>query len=263
MVVEFAPMLIHGVELVVHPEHRAMFQGLRSPADVMAKWGAALPSRRVRSTVADLKLPEGHYFLKVYAYSGRWRLRTFGIPSRALREYRNLLRLGEFGFHVPQPVACGQARTLGFVSDSFVMTRAVENPVPMWTYVYDAATAPFPFPGRAERLRLIDEFARLLRKAHEEKYFIHTLRSKNVLLTKEGDRYTVHVIDVPFAGIWRWKLFPRAGRVRDLASLLKWAQSLLTRTERMRFARAYGADHALLRDAQVYQERYYPVSERY
>jgi len=259
MVVEFAPMLIHGVELVVHPEHRGMFQGLRSPGEVAAKWGAALPSRRERSTVADLKLPEGHYFLKVYAYSGRWRLRTFGIASRALREYRNLIRLGELGFRVPQPVAAGQSRTLGFVSDSFVMTRAVENPVPMWTYVYEAAKAPFPFPGRGERLRLIDDFARLLRKAHEEKFFIHTLRSKNVLLTKEGDRYAVHVIDVPFAGIWRWKLFPRAGRVRDLASLLKWGRALLSRTERMRFARIYGADRALLREAQAYQERYYPV----
>lgn len=252
-------MLIHGVELVVHPEHRGMFEGLRSPADVAAKWGAALPSRRERSTVADLKLPEGHFFLKVYAYSGRWRLRTFFVTSRALREYRNLLRLGELGFRVPQPVAGGQARTLGFVSDSFVMTRAVENPVPMWTYVYEAAKAPFPFPGPAERRRLIEDFARLLRRAHEEKFFIHTLRSKNVLLTREGERYAVHVIDVPFAGIWRWKLFPRAGRVRDLASLLKWGRALLTRTERMRFARIYGADRALLREAQAYQERYYPV----
>jgi len=262
-VVEFAPMLIHGVELVVHPEHRGMFQGLRGPAEVAAKWGAALPSRHVRSTVADLKLPEGHYFLKVYAYSGRWRLRTFGIASRALREYRNLLRLGELGFRVPQPVAAGQSRTLGFVGDSFVMTRAVENPVPIWTYVYDGAKAPFPFPGRAERLRLIDDFARLLRRAHDEKFFIHTLRSKNVLLTREGDRYAVHVIDVPFAGIWRWKLFPRAGRVRDLASLMKWARVLLTRAERMRFARAYGADPALLRRAQGYQERHYPLDDNY
>jgi hypothetical protein len=53
---------------------------------------------------------------------------------------------------------------------------------------------------------------------------------------------------------------PRAGRVRDLASLLKWARLLLTRTERMRFAKAYGADRALLRSAQAYQERYYPNS---
>ncbi|RPH49542.1 MAG: hypothetical protein EHM91_03000 [Planctomycetota bacterium] len=251
-------MLIHGVELTVHPDHRGLFEGLRSPSDVIAKWGASIPPAEQRSAVAELRLPEGHFFLKVYAYSGLWRLRTLFIESRAAREYRNLLRMGELGFAVPRPVAAGQARTLGAVGESFVMTRAVENAVSMWTYVYEAAKAPFPLPAPAERRRLIGEFARTLRRAHEEKYFIHTMRSKNVLLTRDGERYAVHVIDVPFAGIFRWRLFPRAGRVRDLASLMKWARTLLSRTERMRFARAYGADKDLLRAAQRYQERYYP-----
>jgi hypothetical protein len=66
------------------------------------------------------------------------------------------------------------------------------------------------------------------------------------------------VIDVPFAGIWRWRLFPGAGKVRDLAVLMKGARQLLSRAERMRFARAYGADRTLLRKAQAYQERHYP-----
>jgi hypothetical protein len=257
-VLEFAPMLIHGVELTVHPDHRGLFDGLRSPAEVIARWGASIPPAERRSAVAELRLPEGHFFLKVYAYSGLWRLRTLLIESRAAREYRNLLRMGELGFGVPRPVAAGQSRTLGLVGESFVMTRAIENAASMWTYVYEAGKAPFPFPGRAERLRLIGEFARTLRRAHEEKYFIHTMRSKNVLITREGERYAVHVIDVPFAGILRWRLLPRAGRVRDLASLMKWARALLSRTERMRFARAYGADKSLLRAAQRYQERYYP-----
>jgi hypothetical protein len=253
-------MLIHGVELVVHPDHRALFDGLSSPRDVIRKWGPSIPPAERRSAVAEVRLPDGLYFLKVYAYSGLWRLRTLFVVSRARREYRNLLRLAELGFNVPHPAACGQARTLGLVGESFVMTRAIERPVSIWSFIYEPATTPFPFPDGKERLRLIGEFARLLRRAHEEKFFIHTLRSKNVLLTREGGRYALHVIDVPFAGIWRWRLFPRAGRVRDLASLLKWARLLLTKTERMRFAKAYGADRALLRSAQDYQERYYPNS---
>jgi lipopolysaccharide kinase (Kdo/WaaP) family protein len=252
-------MLIHGVELVVHPDHRALFDGLSSPRDVIAKWGATIPPADRRSAVADLRLPEGRFFLKVYAYSGIWRLRTLFIVSRAGREYRNLLRLAELGFRVPRPVACGQARTLGFVSDSFVMTRAIEDAVPLWTFINRPGTAPFPLPGRADRLRLIDEFARQLRRAHEERFFLHTLRAKNLLLSRASGAYALHVIDVPFAGIWRWRLLPRAGRVRDLALLMKWARLLLTRTERMRFAKAYGADRSLLRSAQAYQERHYPL----
>lgn len=252
-------MLIHGVELVVHPDHRALFDGLASPRDVIRKWGAALPSAGERSSVAELRLPEGHFFLKVYSYSGIWRLRTLFVVSRAGREYRNLLRLAELGFHVPRPAAYGQQRTLGFVGDSFVMTRAVEDAASMRVLIRRPQSAPFPMPGRAERRRLIDEFARLLRRAHEERYFVHTLRSKNVLVTCTDGTYALHVIDVPFAGIWRWRLYPRGGRVRDLASLMKWARALLTRTERMRFAKAYGADRSLLRAAQAYQEKYYPL----
>jgi len=253
-------MLIHGVELVVHPDHRALFDGLSSPRDVVAKWGAAVPPSDERSAVADLKVPEGHFFLKVYSYSGLWRLRTLFVAARAGREYRNLLRMAELGFQVARPVACGQARTLGFVSDSFVMTRAIEQAASIRILIRRPQTAPFPMPDRQERLRLIREFAARLRRAHEEKFFIHTLRSKNVLVTCSGGEYAVHVIDVPFAGIWRWRLMPRGGRVRDLASLMKWARELLSRTERMRFARAYGADKALLRQAQAYQEKYYPLT---
>ena len=47
---------------------------------------------------------------------------------------------------------------------------------------------------------------------------------------------------------------------KAIRPLLKWARLLLTKTERMRFAKAYGADRALLRSAQAYQERYYPNS---
>jgi hypothetical protein len=253
-------MLIHGVELVVHPDHRALFNGLASPCDVLSKWGAAVPPADQRSAVAELRLPEGHFFLKVYAYSGIWRLRTWGVASRAGREYRNLFRLAEFGFRAPQPVAYGQARTLGFVGDSFVMTRAIEDAVPLRLLIDRPHKAPFPMPGRSERLRLIAEFAALLRRAHEQRFFIHTLRSKNILLTCTDGVYALHVIDVPFAGIWRWRLLPRAGAVRDVASLMKWSRELLSRTERMRFARAYGADRSLLRAAQAYQEKYYPLT---
>ncbi len=251
-------MLIHGVELVVHPDHRALFDGLASPRQVIERWGAAIPPAGRRSAVAELRLPEGHFFLKIYAYSGIWRLRTVFIVARAGREYRNLIRLKELGFNAPLPVAYGQARTLGFVGESFVMTRAIEGAASLSAWVDDPASAPFALPGRAERLRLIEEFARALRHAHDRKFFIHTLRAKNLLLTREGDRYALHVIDVPFAGIWRYRVLPGAGKVRDLAVLMKWARVLLSRTERMRFARTYGADPALLRRAQAYQERHYP-----
>ena len=251
-------MLIHGVERVVHPDAPPLFEGLRRPRDVRERWGAPPPPSSRRSIVKELRLPEGRFFLKVYAYRGLWRLRTIFIVSRAGREYRNLLRMASLGFDVPQPVAYGQERTLGFVSESFLLTRAVENAVDLRRLIDEPGAAPFPPPPPAERRRLIEEFARTLRRAHDERFFIHTLRFRNLLLWFREGRYGLSVIDVPFAGIWRYRFLPGAGRVRDLAVLMRGARALLSRTERMRFALAYGADRRLLRKAQAFQERFYP-----
>lgn len=249
-------MLVHGAQMEVAPDLRPAFDGLSRPRDAIARWGSAPPAEGARSAVHELRLPQGRFFLKVYSYSGLWRLRTIFIVARAGREYRNLRKMAALGFRVPEPVAWGQERTLGFVSVSFVMTRAVENAVDLRTLIDRPGASPLPPAG--ERRRLIEEFARTLRRAHDGKFFIHTLRAKNLLLGKEGDRWSLHVIDVPFAGIGRYRIFPGWGRVRDLAVLMKWARQLLTRTERMRFARTYGADPTLLKKAQAYQERHYP-----
>lgn len=251
-------MLIHGAELVVHPGFRAVFEGLTRPRDAIARWGPPAPGGGARSAVRELRLPQGHFYFKLYAYSGLWRLRTLFIVSRARREYLNLLKMAELGFSVPAPAAYGQERTLGFVSTSFIMTRAVENAASLRTLIDAPSSVPWPLPSPAERRRLVEEFARTLRRAHEAGFFIHTLKGKNLLLAREEGAYRLYVIDVPFAGIWRWRIFRQGGRVRDLAVLMRAARRLLTRAERMRFARAYGADPALLRKAQAYQERHYP-----
>jgi len=248
--------LIHGVGMEVAADLRSAFDGLARPSDVIAKWGVEPAAGRVRSAVRDVTLPQGRFFLKVYAYSGLWRLRTVFIPARAGREFRNLKRMAALGFRVPEAVAWGQERTLGFLSTSFLMTRAIENAVDLRTVIERPGSSPLP--DAKERRRLIEEFARTLRRAHEERYFIHTLRAKNLLLGRDGDRWTLSVIDVPFAGIGRYRVFPGWGKVRDLAVLMKWARQLLSRTDRMRFARLYGADRELLKKAQSYQEHHYP-----
>jgi hypothetical protein len=249
-------MLIQGAEMEVASDLRSAFDGLRRPSDVIAKWGVEPASGRVRSAVREVILPQGRYFLKVYAYSGFWRLRTVFIAARAGREFRNLKRMAALGFRVPEASAWGQERTLGFLGTSFLLTRAIEGAVDLRTLIDHPGSRPLPSPR--ERRLLIEEFARTLRRAHDERFFIHTLRAKNLLLGREGSGWALWVIDVPFAGIGRYRLFPGWGRVRDLAVLMKWARQLLSRAERMRFARSYGAGRPLLERAQAYQERHYP-----
>ena len=56
-----------------------------------------------------------------------------------------------------------------------------------------------------------------------------------------------------------FRLMPEQAKVRDFATLAKGAVKLLTRTERMRFCKAYGvSDKAFLREVSAYLKRNYP-----
>jgi len=253
---------LHGSRLVVHPEYEPTFraQGVTTPADAAAKWA---PGDGSRSRVAEVRIPHAgsttHLFIKTYHYPGLWRLRTLFIPARVRREYENLLGLHRLGLRVPLPVAYGETRRFGLLTDSFLATEAIENAVDLRELAVAPAKAPFPMPGPKERRELIASFARALRRCHDAGWFLHTAFFKNLLLSRGASGYELWVIDVPFAHIWRNRLLPDFARVRDFACLLKGAVKLLSRAERMRFCRAYGrTDRTFLQSVDSYRRRHYP-----
>ena len=255
-------MPFHGSRLVVHPEYEPTFraQGIASPADAAAKWA---PGDGERSRVADVRIPHAgttaHLFIKTYHYPGLGRLRTLFIPARVRREYENLVGLAKLGLRVPRAVAYGETRVFGFLADSFVATEAIENAIDLRELAVDPSKAPFPLPGRQERRELISAFARSLRRCHDAEWFLHTAFFKNLLLSRGPSGYELWVIDIPFARIWRNRLMPGQAKVRDFATLAKGAVKLLTRTERMRFCKAYGVgDRSFLRQVNAYLAKNYP-----
>ena len=186
-------------------------------------------------------------------------MRTIFIPARVRREYENLLGLHKLGLKVPLPVAYGESRRFGFLTDSFLATEAIENAVDLRELAVDPSKAPFPLPGRKEGRELIATFARALRRCHDAGWFLHTAFFKNLLLSRGASGYELWVIDVPFAHIWRNRLMPDRAKVRDFACLAKGAVKLLTRTERMRFCKAYGeTGKEFLRAVESYRRRHYP-----
>jgi len=252
----------HGSRLVVQPEYEPTLraQGIATPADAASKWA---PGDGNRSRVAEVRIPHAgstaHLFIKTYHYPGPVRLRTFLVPARVRREYENLAGLSKLGMRVPRPVAYGETRIFGFLTDSFLATEAVENAIDLRELAVDASKSPFPLPGRKERRELITAFAHSLRRCHDAEWFLHTAFFKNLLLSKDRAGYALWVIDVPFAHIWRNRLMPDPAKVRDFACLAKGAVKLLTRTERMRFCKAYGeTGKDFLRRVEAYRKRNYP-----
>ena len=255
-------MPFHGSRLVVQPEYQPTFkaQGIATAADAATKWAQDTGER---SHVAEVRLPHAgsttHLFVKTYHYPGLWRLRTLFIPARVRREYENLLGLSKLGMKVPRAVAYGETRVFGFLADSFLATEAIENAIDLRELAAGTSKAPFPLPGRKERREVITSFARALRRCHDAEWFLHTAFFKNLLLSRGPSGYELWVIDVPFAHIWRNRLMPDRAKVRDFACLAKGAVKLLTRTERMRFCKAYGdTGKEFLRQVEAYRKKNYP-----
>ena len=109
--------------------------------------------------------------------------------------------LAELGTRVARPVACGQARTVGFVGDTQLRddprdrgrssgldprppSRGLAVPVPR-------AGGAAPADRRVRRRSC----AGPTRTASSST----SLRAKNVLVTCSGGAYALHLIDVPFA----------------------------------------------------------------
>ena len=190
-------MPFHGSRLVVHPEYEPTLraQNIATPADAARKWA---PADGERSRVADVRIPHAgataHLFIKTYHYPGLWRLRTLLIPARVRREYENLLGLAKLGLRVPRPVAYGETRRFGFLTDSFLATEAIENAIDLRELAVDASKSPFPLPNRRERRELITAFAHALRRCHDAGWFLHTAFFKNLLLSKSPSGYSLWVI---------------------------------------------------------------------
>lgn len=255
-------MPFHGSRLVVHPEYAPTFkaQGIATAGDAESKWAKGADGR---SYVAEVRVPHAgstaHLFIKTYRYPGLWRLRTLFIPARVRREYENLVGLGKLGMRVPRPVAYGETRQFGFLTESFLATEAIENAIDLRELAAGTSKAPFPMPGRKERRELIMAFAHALRRCHDAEWFLHTAFFKNLLLSHDSSGYALWVIDVPFAHIWRNRLMPDPAKVRDFATLAKGAVKLLTRTERLRFCKAYGETRKeFLKQVEAYRTKYYP-----
>ncbi len=247
--------------LVVRPEFRPAFEreGVRTVADAVAKWAPGEPSPDERSVVAEVRAGEHRLFVKRYAYRGAWRLRTWLVTPRVRREFENLEGLARFGLKVPTPVAWGVERRGGLLAESVLVTEAIPGAIDLRDLSVHPERCPFPPPDARERRTLIEDFARALRRAHDAGWFVHTLFFKNLLLTRGPGGCALWVIDVPFAHIWRNRLMPGRARVRDFATLAKGALKLLSRSERRRFAVAYGrADKAFLRAVDAYRRRHYP-----
>ncbi|MCA8914595.1 MAG: hypothetical protein KDB90_04215 [Planctomycetes bacterium] len=176
-----------------------------------------------------------------------------GFDSPASREWHVLQRLHELRVPTMRPAACIEEVESGVVKRAALLTVGLSAPRSLQKLLLEEFTE---CPQPARRWQLTVELGRILRRMHDggvnhrDFYLVHI---------RVGHDDELYVTDLNRADIR--KRVTRRWRVKDVAALLHSAPaSLVTATDRARFARAYLGGR--LRDHRDFIEAAIRKSER-
>jgi tRNA A-37 threonylcarbamoyl transferase component Bud32 len=200
-------------------------------------------------TVYHVTLPGLDLYLKHFRLrDARAWLREAVRPAKARMEFDRALAVA--AREIPTITPLGVGETCGGPSDSFLVTRGLENVEPLHTFIEKT----LPGFGRLRlarvRHRLAFELGRLIAHMHQAGILHHDLHAANLLVRLDDrDHPCLFLVDLHAVRLgWplRW-----SGSRDNLVVLNRWFILRVSRTDRLRFWKAYcrfrfsDADHRL------------------
>ena len=223
------------------PERGLLFgpDGLRL-AEWLAAGRASVVKHGPHRTVYRVALPGLDFFLKHYRLpTPRARLRRLLRPSKARQEYDRTRAAAARGVPGPEPLAFGEADPGAGPRDSYLLTRALPDTLPLGEFL-EATLPKLPEPARSRlRQRVAAGLGQLLARMHAAGLTQHDLHPGNVLIRPDDDQPRLWLIDLQAVRLGRplsWRQ-----RLANLAVLNRYFILRAGRGDRLRFWRAYTA----------------------
>ncbi len=198
-------------------------------------------------TVYRLALPGGEFYFKHFRIAGRKALLQNLIrPSKAELEWRAARKIAELGLPTFEPVALGRVERGGVVRDSFLISRGIAQAIPLDQFTTaELETSPgMPLLRSAAcqrselRQRLAVALGELAARVHGAGVEHADFHAANILVRVGPDgRPALWLIDLHKMH-FRRRLSSRK-RFHNLANLHQFFAGKSTRSDRLRFYRAY------------------------
>jgi len=168
-------------------------------------------------------------YLKLYSYRKHPFQRIFRL-GRSYYECKNLLFFRSLRLPAARVLAWGKNRNpIGRITEEFIVTEAMERAVPIDQYVRKER------PGNLEAARIAKRLGRWLRELHAHDFFHKDLHWRNVLIRKTDGRIELGLIDCPRGDFHRFGPIRRHWRLKDCATLDKYAHQLFPDSARAVF----------------------------
>jgi tRNA A-37 threonylcarbamoyl transferase component Bud32 len=231
---------------------------LADPDEPFRRPGVVVLKDSPSSTVIEFDLPVGgvtrRVIYKRFAVT-RWTDPWAALfrPAPALRSYVMGHGLRLRGLPTPRPLAVWHRRRFGLLYEGYLLTEKAPNAVELTEYV--AGLGRHPCAKRQAALHdLIDQVGRLLASLHARRLSHRDLKGANLLVNfvpwfvssrgaveggETSARPQIWFIDL--VGVRRHERLTQARRAQNLARLYAsfHGRGLLTRTDSLRFLRAY------------------------
>src|SRR5262245_23979540 len=208
--------------------------------------GAATVKTGPHRTVYRLALESGDFYLKHFRIAD-WKalLQNFVRPSKAEMEWQAAQNIAHLGLPTFEPVALGRRVHSGVVRDSFLVSRGIPEAVPLDEFVTAAVHAPDGTGAQHEaagpqnlRQRLATALGELAARLHQAGIEHADFHAANILVRVGPDgEPRLWLIDLHKVHLGRSP--SRDARFNNLAILHQFFAGKSSRTDRLRFYRAY------------------------
>jgi tRNA A-37 threonylcarbamoyl transferase component Bud32 len=192
------------------------------------------PLKQSARTVAGFAVVNGiRIFLKRVnegSWLKGWVLRLRG--SRARRVLQGAAILKTAGFACPEPLAAAEARSLGAIRASYVISEALDDARIMSDVVLAGGRRTF-----RRRRQILAAVAVEIRRLHDAGVYTLDLQETNLMLMEEGDTWTIHFVDLE--DFRRVRSVSEQRRLLNLVHLDRTMGRYVPRTQRLRFFYKY------------------------
>jgi hypothetical protein len=233
-------MAVAGIRWQVLPEFRERLfgpEGLRL-ADWLRSGQAQIVKHGAHRTVYRVALDGLTFYLKHFRLCDlRSWCRQLIRPTKARMEYQRAVALADRQVPTITPLALGECGSGFRPGESFLITQALDDAQPLGAFL--DRTLPTLSPARQARVgqRLAVELGRVVARLHDGGIVHDDLHPANLLVRLEGDEPRLFVIDLHPVRLGR-PLGWRASR-KNLIVLNRWFSMRVSRSDRLRFWRAY------------------------